>query len=154
VPRAEPQDLSISIDGYTVDFRLANSLDLMAISDLKDLDEATQVLMERCLLGASYKGKETSIGALPEGLIEATLNRMNECDPQTDIQLCFSCPECEHEWRSAFDALSFLWKEIEAWALRTLHEVHALASAYGWSEAEILAMSDFRRQFYLELVSP
>jgi hypothetical protein len=31
--------------------------------------------------------------------------------------------------------------------------VHSLASAYGWSEAEIVRMSPMRRQRYLELVS-
>jgi hypothetical protein len=32
-------------------------------------------------------------------------------------------------------------------------DVHALASAYGWSEREILALSDTRRRLYLEMVS-
>jgi hypothetical protein len=31
-------------------------------------------------------------------------------------------------------------------------EIHAIASAYGWSEKEILALSDPRRAFYLEMV--
>ncbi len=155
MPRAEaePQDLSVSIGEYVVDFRLANSLDLMAISDLKDLDRATQVLIERCLLGANHKGERISVDALPENVIEAALKRMNECDPQADIQLNLSCPECEHKWQAAFDILSFLWREIEAWALHTLQEVHILASAYGWSEAEILSISSLRRRAYLELVS-
>ncbi|HPE49936.1 MAG TPA: hypothetical protein PLS83_00410 [Methanothrix soehngenii] len=155
MPRAEaePQDLSVSIGEYVVDFRLANSLDLMAISDLKDLDRATQVLIERCLLGANHKGERISVDALPENVIEAALKRMNECDPQADIQLNLSCPECEHKWQAAFDILSFLWREIEAWALHTLQEVHILASAYCWSEAEILSISSLRRRAYLELVS-
>jgi hypothetical protein len=29
--------------------------------------------------------------------------------------------------------------------------VHLLASAYGWSEGDILSMSPVRRQFYLEI---
>jgi hypothetical protein len=33
-----------------------------------------------------------------------------------------------------------------------LREVHTLAWAYGWREADILAMSPARRQFYIELV--
>ena len=33
-----------------------------------------------------------------------------------------------------------------------LHEVHRLASAYGWSEAQILALSPARRAQYLALV--
>ncbi len=52
----------------------------------------------------------------------------------------------------AFDIVSFLWNELNAWAIRTLREVHILASAYGWSETDILAMSPWRRQFYLEVL--
>ena len=32
-------------------------------------------------------------------------------------------------------------------------EVHTLATAYGWSEAETLALGDARRAMYLEMVS-
>jgi hypothetical protein len=49
--------------------------------------------------------------------------------------------------------VSFFWMEVESWAYRILRQVHALASAYGWSEGDILAMSPWRRQFYLEMVS-
>jgi hypothetical protein len=31
--------------------------------------------------------------------------------------------------------------------------VHTLASAYGWSESEILALSDARRRLYMEMVN-
>ena len=61
------------------------------------------------------------------------------------------CPECGHRWHATFDIVSFFWSEIDAWAYRTLHQVHRLASAYGWREADILAMSPWRRQFYLSL---
>jgi hypothetical protein len=33
-----------------------------------------------------------------------------------------------------------------------VREVHLLASAYGWRESDILAMTPWRRQLYLELV--
>jgi hypothetical protein len=34
-----------------------------------------------------------------------------------------------------------------------MRDVHQLASAYGWSEHDILTMSAGRRQLYLELVA-
>jgi hypothetical protein len=37
-------------------------------------------------------------------------------------------------------------------ARRLLIEVHSLASAYGWSETDILSMSEPRRALYLEMV--
>jgi hypothetical protein len=77
---------------------------------------------------------------------------MEEADPLAAIQLALSCPECGYQWQATFDIESFFWSEINAWANRTLHEVHALASRYGWCERDILAMSPWRRQAYLNMV--
>jgi hypothetical protein len=63
------------------------------------------------------------------------------------------CPVCSDEWNAAFDIESFFWIEINAWAARILGEVHILASAYGWSEQEILRVSAWRRECYLNLVN-
>ena len=35
---------------------------------------------------------------------------------------------------------------------RTLNEIHLLASAYGWSEGEILSLTAKRRRLYLQMV--
>ena len=51
-----------------------------------------------------------------------------------------------------FDIVSFFWREIEEFAIRTLREIHALARAYGWAEDQILALSPTRRRCYLEMV--
>jgi hypothetical protein len=48
--------------------------------------------------------------------------------------------------------VTFFWKEIAAHAKRLLREVHILAAAYKWREADILAMNPNRRQYYLEMV--
>ncbi len=77
---------------------------------------------------------------------------MNRADPQADVQLNLSCPSCNHNWQMVFDIVSFFWSEIHTWAQQMLREVHILASAYGWYEADILVMSPSRRQFYLQMV--
>ncbi|HXI74354.1 MAG TPA: hypothetical protein VNG94_02120, partial [Pyrinomonadaceae bacterium] len=84
---------------------------------------------------------------------DAVAKRMAEADPQADLRLDLSCPACGHRWQALFDIDSFFWSEINAWAQRVLTEVHALASAYGWRERDILDLSPRRRQFYLGLVS-
>ena len=43
-----------------------------------------------------------------------------------------TCPQCSHHWHAPLDIVSFVWSEIHAWAVRLLHDVHALALAYGW----------------------
>jgi hypothetical protein len=78
---------------------------------------------------------------------------MEEADPLADIQIRLSCPCCEHRWRASFDIVSFIWTEIEVWVRRVVSDVHTLATAYGWSEREILSLSPLRRQMYLEMAA-
>ena len=66
--------------------------------------------------------------------------------------LDFDCPACRHRWQAVFDILTFFWTEIRREARRLLEHVHVLARAYGWREGEILALSERRRQAYLEMV--
>ncbi len=153
-PESEPTgELTIDVAGYDVRFRLPNSLDLDAIADYKDVDVAREELLESCLLSVYHNGKEIPSDHLPASLVEAIVDRMAEADHQADVELDLSCPSCRRQWHATFDIVSFFWSEIDAWVHRTLQEVHALALAYGWGEADILAMSPWRRQFYLKMVS-
>ncbi|MDD1759647.1 MAG: hypothetical protein LUQ44_03485 [Methanothrix sp.] len=146
------QEQSVTMNDYSALVRLPNTLDLMAIDHISEIDRATRVLLERCIVAASFKGEDVQFDRLPESLLDAVLERMSESDPQADVRLDLSCPECGHGWQAAFDILSYLWRDIDQWAVRILHDVHVLASAYGWSEVDILSMSAWRRQVYLELV--
>lgn len=159
LPRSEgegglgAETLSLSIAGYEVRFRLPNSLDLAAIAGYGDAAAGRQVLLERCLLATQRNGQETTADQLPAEVVEAVVTQMGQADPQADVQLALTCPACGHQWQAAFDIVSFFWSEISVWAYRLLYEVHTLALAYGWREADILALSPWRRQFYLEMVS-
>jgi hypothetical protein len=62
-----------------------------------------------------------------------------------------SCPACRCEWQGLFEIATFLWAEVRARARRLLQEVDAIARTYGWSEADILRMTDARRQLYLQM---
>jgi hypothetical protein len=84
--------------------------------------------------------------------MDEIVGHMAQADPQADVQLALCCPRCSHEWQEVFDIVSFFWSEISAWTARILREVHTLACAYGWREADILAMSPGRRQCYLEML--
>ncbi|MEI2579948.1 T4 family baseplate hub assembly chaperone [Scytonema sp. PRP1] len=156
-----PQDiilqvLSLDVADYQVQFRLPNSLDLMAIptryTHNQNILAVRRFLLERCLLKVESNSSEQPVSELPAEVMEAVVAQMAEADPQADVQLALCCPACKHKWQAIFDIVSFVWSEINAWAYRILREVHTLALAYGWREADILAMSPQRRQFYLEMV--
>lgn len=144
-------ELSLDVAGYDLRFRLPNSRDLAVVTQT-DLARSRSLLLDRCLLAACRDGIPTTSDQLPTEVVEAAAQRMAEADPQADVQLAISCSACGHEWRAKFDIVSFFWSEIEAWACRLLREVHILASAYGWFERDIVALSPVRRRFYLEMV--
>jgi hypothetical protein len=144
------ENISVSVAGFEINLRVPNSIDLAAVASQPDSDEASRTLFDRCLLSAIHQGVPTR--ALPMEVKDAVVARIAEVDPQADVQLLVACPACEHEWHAVFDIGAFFWTEIEIWARRLLNEVHLLASAYGWSEREILLLSPLRRQFYLDAV--
>jgi hypothetical protein len=143
----------VTIEGYDLRFRLPNSLDLAQIARCGDVDAARNLLVQRCVLQASQDGVEVAAAALPETVLTMLVESIGQYDPQADVQLNFSCPACGQSWPVMFDVVSFFWSEICVQAKRLLREVHTLARACGWREADILNMSTARRQFYLEMVT-
>lgn len=147
------ESLVVVRDGYEARFRLPTSRDLAALPADAEPRSKRQRLLESCLLGVRRGEARVPYQELTQAVIAAITDRMAEADPLADIQLRAQCPECHHRWEVPLDIVSFLWSEISAWAERSLTEVHLLASAYGWSERDILALSPARRQFYLKLVN-
>jgi hypothetical protein len=133
-----PAELDLQIEGREVRFRLPNSGDLLAV-------HSSEQLLARCLLSGGNHFAENTIQAVSE--------KMSAADPMADVQLALSCSSCGHQWRSSFDIVAFFWREIAAAARGHLRDIHTLASAYGWTESEILSLSPARRRVYLEMVN-
>ena len=143
----------LATDGLVLRFRLPNSRDLAAVLSCRDSDAARSLLVQRCVLQASRDEAPVSCSELPADVIDKLAQRMAECDPQAEVLLDLRCPTCGHGWQALLDIVAFFWAELAARAKRLLGEVHALARAYGWSEADILSMSARRRRFYLEMAT-
>ena len=142
----------LPVGEYELTFRLPNSLDLVEISRRVDVASGRQLLLARCISKAERSGEVIAISELPPVVLDAVVVRMGELDKSGDVQLSLNCPQCSHASQPIFDIESFFWREISAWANRILREVHALASAYGWRESDILGMSTWRRAVYLNLI--
>jgi predicted RNA-binding Zn-ribbon protein involved in translation (DUF1610 family) len=137
---------------HRISFRLPASGDLMALPDDGDAAESRARLIERCVLEVRDAfGEQKAVSSLPDEVVDEIVMHMQAADPGVDLQLAFECPACGHHWQEMLDIASFLWREIHAWAQRTVREVDALARAYGWHEADVLSLSPTRRQIYLEL---
>jgi uncharacterized protein (UPF0212 family) len=129
---------TLRIGGTRIRCRLPNSEDLLAVASLTDITEAREQLIARCVPSDDPDLREQAAALLAR-----------QAD---DVQLDLTCPACGHAWQSAFDIAAFVWRELDDWAQLTLREIHVIASAYGWSEGEILELSARRRQTYVEML--
>lgn len=146
------QEFTLSLPGFELHYRLPTSRDLAAAAAVSDLEAAKEIILRRCLVGASQGGTPISPADLPGEVISSLIEAFCQRDPQADLSLAMHCPSCGHNWELLLDIGLFVWTDLVLAAKRLVREVHILASAYGWSEAEILNLGPGRRQAYLDLV--
>ena len=149
---ANAEAAELMLDDIRVKFRRLSSEDLQAAALCADVDDARRVLLERCIVDTWRNDERLAAADLPARCVEELSSRLAALDGAADISLDLQCVACRHAWQMTLDIVTFLWAEVNALAKRYLNEVHTLAWAYGWHEADILAMSAARRQFYLERV--
>jgi hypothetical protein len=175
VPRLTSNRFTLAHAGYRLTYRLPTAGDLAALADPARAsgDEGTSSwLLRQCVLHVTASddaGPQDGDGSEPDepagfsspqdipgevmGALEASIaSTASSLDPLAEIELKLDCPECALSWQSPFDIVSFLWSELDAWAKRMLREIHILASHYGWSEADIIALSPQRRLHYRGLI--
>ncbi len=147
LPSPAETPAEVAVDGHR--FRRPTSRDLAALDGATDAAAAARALCRACAMEP---------GALPEGdALDALMPRveaaLDEADPWTDLTLLAACPACGHEDALTLDLPGILWDEVAALAHGLIDDVHALATAYGWSEREILGMSETRRAAYMARVA-
>jgi hypothetical protein len=143
---------TVEYNAYRITFRLPSSADILSLPANEKLEILRDRLLGLCILEAyDAAGDAVSAEILPSPVVAAVTDAMAAADPQGEVMLNVICPRCQDSWQAVFDITAFLSKEIHSWAQRTLHDVHDLARAYGWTEAEVLALSPTRRQLYVEL---
>lgn len=129
-------------------FRLPSSRDLALAAREPTTELAAASLLRTCWIGSgeapSFSDRE----------IEEAGEQLALADPLAEARVRLTCPGCGREWDDTLDLALFVWAEVEARAKRLLLDVHQLACAYGWTEGEILALSERRRRFYLDAAYP
>lgn len=144
------EPVEVTFGEWVVRFRLPTPGDLIAAGQSGPA-RAREMLLGRCVLEARRGGVRAQAADLPGAVQEKVAAAAAEADPHADIWLDAPCPACGRRASVVLDAASFLWAELDAWARGTLLEVHLLATAYGWTEPDVLALSPRRRRHYLEL---
>ena len=150
-PDAAATEGDLSLPAWSVRYRLPTTGDLAAAAVARDPEDGRRALAARCIVEARHDDSAVAVEDVPPEAIARMADAMAEQDPLAEVLVDFACPSCGERAQTLLDVAAYFWEEIRAQALRLLHEVHVLARAYGWREADILALSAVRRRAYLEM---
>jgi hypothetical protein len=167
---AEVLELSVSIDellasveslesvGSAGDGRMLRRDDveiafrLPTVGDLCEGLVDGAALLDRCITSATVDGSPVVARDLPAAVRDAVEEAMRQADPCAEITVAIVCPSCGYAWDDLLDPTPFVWQEVGRSATRLVEDIVDLASAFGWSERKILALSPSRRRLYLDRV--
>jgi len=141
--RAPGERLTTTVGGVDLPFRLPTTEDLLLLP-ATDPAAARRALVARC---TGLDEIEVS-----DELADAVETAMELAAPTGAVEFAVSCPGCTATTAAALDVPALLWAEVERRALALLRDVHTLATVYGWTQADVLALSPTRRAAYLELI--
>ena len=130
-----------------VQFRLPTGLDEFEVIGLSST-QAENVLLQRCVI-AHPDGLTADMDEQQKQNIQAAIESVS---PIVDVELDASCPECKHQQLVHFDLQHYFLIALNKERSKLMHEVHALASHYGWSLAEILQLPRSQRRVLVQLI--
>jgi hypothetical protein len=138
-PRAagEPPDEEGWFTSGRAAFRLPTLRDQIETSRRPAADRA---LLRRCVRNAEGSA------------LRKIVSLMEKIAPTVSGYVGGTCPECGACVEVYFDVARFVLQELRGLAVEVYDHVHLLASQYGWSEAEILALPRSRRAAYVARV--
>lgn len=108
-------------------------------------EEAVAAMLESLLIEGDVSGAE------PHD-IEAIADALAERDPLVAFTISYDCPSCGVSSDTAIDLEQLAVRRLIAFQRGLLKDVHALATRYGWTESEVLAIPAKRRARYRALI--
>ncbi|MGK5114711.1 MULTISPECIES: hypothetical protein [unclassified Geodermatophilus] len=135
-------------------FRLPNGADQEAVAPWAEHNEAAALtaLLRRCVLGADPPSEDCVAALSPRARAELEAE-MERLAPRVERTMTTSCVECGRPFTVPFDLHRFFFGDLRTDADLLYREVHVLAWHYGWSEPDVLALSQARRRTYIDLLA-
>lgn len=139
---------------YYVTFRLPNGEDQEAVAALAadSVESAAAVLLQRCIQEITTASGGRSLET-PSVVLRELPGKMAELDPQAEVLLDLTCPECQVQFVVPFDITDYVCREINENEYDFYRQVHSLSYHYHWNEDAILGMNRRKRQIYLTLLA-
>jgi hypothetical protein len=110
--------------------------------------EAEHAVMQSLLQGSAPDALDVDQANVVSHLAVA----MQELDPLPSLTMASTCPACGADGEHVLDVEALLLTELAREQRSLLREVHEVATRYGWSEQEVLALPRWRRRAYLALI--
>lgn len=73
---------------------------------------------------------------------------LEAADPHVAIRLSLQCPACGAGFAAVVDVAAHVWAALDRRAWVVMGDVVELATAYGWSERDVLRLPSARRRAY------
>jgi hypothetical protein len=146
--RATADAITVDADGIVIRARPPDSNDLLVAAEAPTAQGARRVLLDRCVEVVTPDDRTPA--DLDDAVVARVERALEEADPGAAMQMDLGCAACGERWVSGLDIADFLWVIVRARAERLMDDIAALAAAYGWPESDVLAMTSWRRQAYLE----
>ncbi|MFE9959728.1 hypothetical protein [Micromonospora sp. NPDC005299] len=137
-----------AVAGGTLRVRAPTARDLLAAGRS---DDPVGTLLARCVRDAA--DRPVAAGELTVDQRRAVDAAAEELAGAAAVVLRTRCPGCGDTVVTALDVAELLWERVAGRAPAVLAEVATLAAAYGWAEADILALPAGRRRAYLALAA-
>jgi len=112
--------------------------------------------------GARYASRQEAVAAMIGALVidgpvtpadePALAEALSAWDPLVAFTVSCHCPVCGIENDVQLDLESVVLARLDTRQRALLQDVHRLASHYGWTESEVLAIAPARRARYLALI--
>lgn len=126
-------------------FEAPNGAHEEALGTVSAMRDPVRHLLALCGLDDTAEADAKAFTAEDLTRIEAAFE--TACPDVADVVLA-ACPSCQATIEAHIDPLQFAFPP----AIQILREVHTIAGAYHWSEAEILALPSSRRTAYADLI--
>jgi hypothetical protein len=105
-------------------------------------DEAVHDMLEMLVI-------EGEVGLVDEAALTRSFAVQ---DPLVAFSVSCRCPACDSEHELPIDLEGVALARLGARQAVLLDKIHRLASHYGWTESEVLAVASWRRTHYLALI--
>lgn len=95
----------------SIEFRLPNGADLETMESVKNEADAVTNLLSRCVMRVGEKKMDESIArSLTSSAYKEIEEKMSQLAPGVEMDMDFTCPECQHSFTTQFNIGLFFLK--------------------------------------------